>query len=375
MSRARKKIAVFLSHYTIGNSPSIINFIECLSDHYQVDMYMRSVGLRHAGILRKRNVAPHYFQRRRSFSYFHARAKSLLAQYHRCVCFDPHGFALCKHFFPNSSPIYYSLELYMRNDHHGLHYPQELMESERSQINSICGLIIQSREKELLFRQDYGLSPDIPTLLMPVTYKGRSSEVRSSMIREAYDIGAERKVALHLGEITGWHSCIEIALEFSELRNWVLLFQGYHNPEYVARMERTLRENGIDNVLVSARVYDSLDGIDQVIQSCDVGIAWYNDISVGFRTAGKSSGKIPAYLRFGLPVIAKKYPSTVEAIEAPGCGICVDDFAEIGPALSRIEGNYAAHSDAARAEYDRTYRFELYESKIIEFIENQAALT
>jgi glycosyltransferase involved in cell wall biosynthesis len=243
------------------------------------------------------------------------------------------------------------------------------MERERSQINTIRGLIIPSREKELLFRQDYNLSPDILALLLPVTYKGRSMRQKSLMVREHYGIDSNKKIALHLGGIAAWFSCIEMAIAFSRLENWVLLFHGYQDQKYVQELKKMLMQHDIKNVIISDRLYDSLDDVNPILQSCDMGIAWYNNITVGFRTAGKSSGKIPAYLKFGLPVIAKKYPSTIDALEKTGCGVCIDTIDDIALAISSIEKDYATYAENAYAEYDRTYNFELYHSKIIEFIE------
>jgi len=364
-----KRIAVFIAYYSIGNSPSILNLLDLLSDRYKVDLFLQSVDLLKADVLQKCNtniIFPGHFP---SFSYLKTRAKSVFTSYHRYICIDPHGFVLCKKLFPDSRPIYYSLELHMKNDHYGLFYPQNVMESERRQINNISGLMIQSREKELLFRQDYSLSPDIPTLVLPITYKGQSVREKSPRIRDRYGIPDIKKIALHLGGIAPWFSCIEIAIAFSRLENWVLLFHGYSEQKYLDELKKTLIRLDTKNVIISDTVFDSLDDVNPIIQSCDVGIAWYKDISIGFRTAGKSSGKIPAYLKFGLPVIATKYPSTIEALEKTGCGVCIDTIDEIATALKAIEKDYATYSENACAEYDRTYRFEIYRGIIIEFIE------
>jgi len=101
--------------------------------------------------------------------------------------------------------------------------------------------------------------------------------------------------------------------------------------------------------------------------SCDLGIAWYDNISVGFRTAGKSSGKIAAYLRFGLPIIAKKYRSTIEAIEDTRCGICVDKITDIQEAIRNIELNYDKYSKNAIDEYNKRYDFNVYKEPLIKF--------
>lgn len=155
---------------------------------------------------------------------------------------------------------------------------------------------------------------------------------------------------------------------FKKIKDWILFFQGNHQRLYLKYLKDTLKKQGITNVIISEEFYDQIEDVDRTVMSSDIGIAWYNDISVNFRTAGKSSGKIPSYFRFGLPVIAKKFPSTMEAIETTGRGLCIDDFREIEVAVSRIEKDYEQFSKNARLEYDKNYRFENYKNKIIDFI-------
>ena len=372
-----KKIAVFIANYTIGNSPSIINLLDLLSDNYKVDIYLQSVSLKNATVFKKKNINIIDLDGRhrsiRYIRYIKKMIKSHFIRYKHYICIDPHGFVLCKKFFPNSKPIYYSLELYMKDDHFGLYYPKYIFRKERKKIDEIKGLIIQSEEREALFRKDYNLTNQVPVLLLPVTNKGLSINEKSTFIRKKYDINYDinnnKKIALHLGGIAEWFSCIELALTFSRLEKWILFFQGYADEKYLERFNNILIEQNIRNVILSDELYDSIEDVDNAVRSCDIGIAWYNDLSANFRTFGKSSGKIATYLRFGLPVIAKKYPSITKVIEDMNCGICVDSFDMIPGAVSEIEKCYDKYSMNALAEYDKIYRFENYENKIIEFIE------
>jgi len=363
-----KKIAIFIAYYSIDNSPSIINLLEFLSESYEIDLFLRSVSLKTADVLRRENIRVIDMGGGNPSGFLKEKAKSYFTSYNHYICIDPHGFVLCKALFPKSRPIYYSLELYMKDDHFGLLYPKHVFDKERSQINDIKGLIIQSEEKDALFRKDYNLSGKIPSLILPVTYKGPSVKEKSDKIREMYKIDSGKKIALHLGGIAEWFSCIELAMAFSKLDNWVLFFQGYSSKEYLEKLNDTLRKNNVTNVIITHKIYDSFEELGRIIQSCDLGIAWYNDISIGFRTAGRSSGKIAAYFKFGLPVIAKKYPSTVDAIDNTGSGICVNDIDDMKDAVSLIEKDYARFSRNARQEYEKAYRFENYKEKLMQLI-------
>lgn len=402
------KIAIFISNYSIGNSPSIINLVNYLSTEFDLDIYLKQVELLNTDSLKKKNIKIFFlsaldfyilsYENFTFYRHYHPRKNMVYdviknsifllrnilnsvvfflngicgrrreSDYSYIICFDPPGFILFKKYFTFSKPIYYSLELYLKNDHAELNYPVKMMNDEREKIHEIGGLIIQSEEKEILFREDYNLSPKIPAFILPVTYEGNSVHEKSTFLRDLYGIKGDKKIALHLGGITEWFSPIELAISFSKLKNWVLFFQGYPNKKYIEKMRIVLEKSNINNVIISDKVYLTIDELNPVLQSCDIGIAWYNDLSIGFRTAGKSSGKIPMYMRFGLPIIAKKYPSTIESIEKPKCGICVDNFDEIESAVMKIDENYSEFSINAYDEYDRSYNFENYKKPLLRFL-------
>jgi glycosyltransferase involved in cell wall biosynthesis len=152
------------------------------------------------------------------------------------------------------------------------------------------------------------------------------------------------------------------------LQDWALVFQGYADPAYKARLKSVVHDSRLGNVFVSDSTYADIAMLDPLVASCDAGIAWYNDISAGFRTAGQSSGKIVSYLRCGLPVVAKAYPSTRLAIEATGCGRCVATIDDIPEAMRAIESSYDEFSARARCDYETTYRFERYEQALLAFL-------
>ncbi len=358
-------IALFIASYSLANSPSILNLLDFLSDFYILDVYVKNVSLLKCPVTRKPGIR---VIRIKSWNLTVIRFLLQFKKYRNAIAFDPHGFVLCKELSPKSHPIYYSLELYMSYDHFGLDYPSLIQESERNSIKDIVGLIIQSSEKEELFRTDYGISPGTPTLILPVTYRGYSSSERSGYLRNKFKISASQRIALHLGGIAEWFSCIELAKAFSTLPSWALVFHGFAALDYLRELKDTLSRNGITNIYVHDEQYEDLARVDDIVRSCDLGVAWYNDISVGFRTAGHSSGKIPAYMRFGLPVVAKKYQSTLEVIEFSGAGICVNSFDEIAGAVTRIETDYEKFSRQARIVYDANYNFEVHKDRLMEFL-------
>jgi glycosyltransferase involved in cell wall biosynthesis len=335
-----------------------------------VRLFLRKVHFKKSPVLERATIRVSEVGEDFSPSYLWARHRARADDYRHLIAIDPHGFVLCQGLFRGARAFYYSLELYLRGDHRGLVYPEAVVKKERSAIHSIRGLIIQSEEKERIFRDEHGLESTIPSFLLPVAYTGAAVHEKSPYLRERFGIDPGKRIALCLGGMVDWNGSIEIALEFARIPGWVLFFHGQRVRKYVERMLAILREKQITNVIVSDEFYEGLEDTERILASSDVGLAWYKDISIGFRTVGRSSGKIAAYMRFGLPTIATRYPSTVAAIEETGAGVCVDRIAEIPRAVSRIEEDPERYAAAARREYERTYRFERYEEGLASFLES-----
>ncbi len=365
MSPERERAAVFLCYYSIGKSSPVICLLEMLCDCYSVDLHLYNVSHLNARVMQRIN---HVTQYSSDVDITKIKENPFLSYDHVIAC-DANGFALCKTLFPSCRPLYYSLELYFRDNAYNLHYPKQIMELERSEIHTIKGLIIQSEERETLFRDEYHLSPAIPTFLLPITYMQHSSGERSDYLRTKFNIPGNQKIALHLGGIQEQHCLLEVAAAFYNVQDWALVMHGNAFGDYKKNLETFIRQNKLSNVYISDDYLEQIEDLDIVLKSADAGIAWYKNVSPNFTTAGKSSGKISAYLRFGLPVIANKYKSTVEAIEGKGCGICVDSFERIPTALRNVEASYRYYSNNAICEYDSVYWFENYREALRKFIE------
>jgi len=400
------RAAVFVENYGVDYSPSILNIIRCLAEVGSVDVFFRDVHhvrssvLRHPGVRVIHVVRPQTPHRviQNGVRLVRATAKAVLtggrslprrldrwatpravrrsggSRYRNFLCFDGAGLLLCKEIFPAARPVYYSLELDFEGDPPDIDLPakrvaarQELLRRERQVISEISGLVIQSEERELLFKEHFGLNHTLPTFHLPVTYDARAVRKRRHDVHHRHGLSEEICVALHLGGMNYWYGSLEVAEAFSALEDWRLLFQGNHQRKYLQEFSR-FQENGrISNAIVSRRFFDDLGELDEVVASCDMGIAWYEDLSKNLSTAGKSSGKIAAYLRFGLPIVAKRYPSTVDAIERTGCGLCVESYGDIPNAVRRIERDFPEFRRAALTEYERTYDFSRYRSALLHF--------
>lgn len=362
------KMVVFIAHYSINNSPSILNFLSFAVKHFQVDLYLHQCSLVEG--VNKLSDQLRVIEIGRFYSYCLPVTRYLQKYDSNAlfVCVDPHGLVLCHKMFPQAKPYYYSLELHLQNDHFGLYYPDDIAVSERHIVNNhIKGLIIQSREKERLFREDYSLSKNVPAFLLPVTGCGESTQGKSDYLYRKYSIDQSKKIALHLGGIAPWFSCHLLANVFAELSDWVLFFQGYADARYLEEMQTELRQRNVNNVIFGDELFATPELLSPILMSAHIGIAWYNDISAGFRTAGRSSGKIASYLQYGLPVITNTYPEMIDAIGNNECGVCISELQEITSAVAIINSNYQSYSINALNEYNQSYCFSKYEDALFAF--------
>ncbi|MCX6557980.1 MAG: hypothetical protein NTW95_11215 [Candidatus Aminicenantes bacterium] len=394
-----KKIAVFIQNYNIDYSPSIINLLDFLSDRCAIDLFVRNAQMKNSPVLKKANVRlteirrpPHRGQalastRQRLAGAIRGQWRNALRpvhgisaaarrfdgqDYHCHIVFDAPGLLLCKELFPMAKPFYYSLELALLTEASAagaLAADLAYLEKAQGWSRDIRGLIIQSQEREMLFRHDQRLGENVPALHLPVTGRGPAKAERLRQLHEQFAIPAHGGIAIHLGGANPYYSSLAIAEVFTKIEGWHLFFQGNHLRGYGEEIRALAKRSGARNIVVLKKFFSEIDALDRILMSASVGIAWYNDLNANFRSAGQSSGKITAYLKFGLPVIANRYPSTEAALATPGCGICVAGLDEIPAALERIAANYDEFSANARREYEKNYRFENYRQPILDFLD------
>jgi len=284
------------------------------------------------------------------------------------VGIDPHGLTLAGDLFPGRPLVYYSLELYMSYDSVGLDYSPALAERERKLVQTVSGLLIQSEEKLSLFEADHRINPSARRYILPICYRGSAKQPKTDHLRKKYTIAPDKRILVHLGGIAEWFASEKLTKLIANMPEWHLVFHGRFDQSYREHLSELIETMGIRNVSLSDSFGIDLGAFDPILGSADAGIAWYENISVGFRTAGQSSGKIPAYFRFGLPTIAKRYPSTEAAVAIPGCGVCIDSLNDLPSALSNILSHLEMTRERCWREYSAKYQFELYEDSLDRFL-------
>jgi hypothetical protein len=82
-----------------------------------------------------------------------------------------------------------------------------------------------------------------------------------------------------------------------------------------------------------------------------------------------SSGKLPYYLRGGLPVVVNRAASIARLVDESGCGVSVEAAPDIGPALADIARGYDGFSIRACAFFDEQLDFRRAFGEVIKRVD------
>ena len=365
-SGKRLRVAVVVKNYGIQRSPSILLVLDLLVRcGYQVLLILENSGPLPANIQKGIRVLQIPSSRiGKVLALLHLRTY----RFDLVLAFDPHAFRLAARFVPLRKIIYYSLELYVGNFTY-YDYPPNLASFERRNINEIGGLIIQSDERRRFFVSDYNLKAAIPTLLLPVCARANGAP---KMPRTMSPAGARRM--LHLGGLNSDNAVFRFCENISKVKDWQLLLHGHGFGKEIDQLRHRIGgyySGYYTNVRLDEEYFERLENSERLCSQADVGLAWYDGaVSPNFDTCALSSGKIAIYLKYGLPLIVRKYGSYVDILERSGCAVAINSPDNLMSALRHIEANYKKMSECALKIFQEYYNFAKYETSLVQFMTN-----
>lgn len=288
----------------------------------------------------------------------------------RCViAFDPYGLVFAGaviDMLPGTVPlVYWSLELYLSHDHEGLAYSDELKALERRYNARAIATVIQDAERAQLLATDNHLT-DPRLILVPNGPIGPAVRQKTSYLREWFGIEAGKRIILHAGGINEFGCAKAVARAARDFPDdWVLVMHGQIHPDYVGQLRAEMAPGTIiSNELVP---YEQLPNL---IASADVGVALYQNLSLGLYHIAAASGKIAHYLQCGLPVVTSDFENLKKSVEAPGCGVCVAGASELVEAVERIFADYDSYRLRAFRCFEERYEFSRPFGEIIGLIDS-----
>jgi hypothetical protein len=208
-----------------------------------------------------------------------------------------------------------------------------------------CAFTIALSDPRAAFiRDEDRLGLDHPIVTVPNAAPGPARRLVSHYYQDVLGIPCDKRILLHAGS---WWWKRQFAEIEGVARGWgesnVLVFQGRiqnHFPEPAPH----------PNLRFNSTVLPS-DLLDYAVSSAHIGLALYDTTIANNRLMGTASGKITLYMKNMLPVIATANPS-FDWIEREGCGVCVNELAEVGPAMDRILADYDRYRVGVKRFYD-----------------------
>ena len=126
---------------------------------------------------------------------------------------------------------------------------------------------------------------------------------------------------------------------------------------YISRI-RELKSNKL-HLSLNPVPYNQLD---ELIQSCDIGLVIYNPSEYGssWQNIAKASGKLADYLAFGKPVICSNLNDLRELIRKYECGFTFDELSEIPALVSKVNKNYKFYRSNALKCFSKEFEFSKF---------------
>jgi glycosyltransferase involved in cell wall biosynthesis len=209
-------------------------------------------------------------------------------------------------------------------------------------------------------------------VILPNAVSGPLNGRRNDLLRKRFSLQESDVLLLHAGGIGHAQQSLELADMAREWGNrYHLIFHAHcrmDGEQYFQQFANTLQKS--QNVHLNNEPV-SMEQLDNLVGSADIGIAWYDHDLLGYRAEllGLAAGKIGRYLKNGLPVIARNLPTIKEYLDRYECGICVDRLDEITAAIDTIKNDYERYSKNALRCYEELWKPEPYLQEIQRRIE------
>jgi glycosyltransferase involved in cell wall biosynthesis len=371
----KSRVAIFLHGGIYNYSPSMINFVELLTENYQVDLFSvekinpkrLNKNIRNKLIPKKPMASSGQVRYQDGFRYLIWKKatefrKSLRYniirkyRYRFVVAFDPIMLKIVNDLFVNQEIVFHSLELYLPTDDN---FDLSYKNIDYQRVNK---LIIQSREREQALLSNYSFRLGLKTYHLPVCFNSHKNtlyENRNEKLKILYSGSVSKK----LGET--------LIIEAHKIKNTLFTFHFICSIELKEYFKNLVLHQKSANIIVSNTFFQEFNELEDFVSNCDVGIAWFENDTINDKTAGLSSGKLALYTKYGMPVITNNYDSFKNVFESEGAGICIDTLTELSKAIEEIKTNFDNISTNARRVFDKYYNFQKHEKDLLEFLEKK----
>lgn len=260
--------------------------------------------------------------------------------------------------------VYISFEIFFWDE---LNDPNDINEKRLESFisNKAKLIIIQDELRAKLLSQENRLNK-AEFFFIPVAPSGRKLPLKSTFLRDKYQIPEDKTIVLHSGTFGNWTFGWEL---IENIRCWpkdfVLVIHTRYIPDKQHPYIHYIQKASLKNVILSTEPMLSSE-YEKMVASADIGLALYKPIGPSKYTQNNieylslSSGKFSTYMKHGLPVISirqKQYSLLLNEYEY---GFNLDAFNEFPLALKKIKDRHEYYSEEARSLFREKLDFDIY---------------
>ena len=230
-------------------------------------------------------------------------------------------------------------------------------------LKNVIYIISQSKERLDLITNLKKVGTDtIDCFSIPHSRLKTNKIERLNYFNKTFRVSKETTILLHLGWIHDVMDSFNLAkstLDWNVNTELVFHERAKRNKDepYISRI-RELKSNKL-HLSLNPVPYNQLD---ELIQSCDIGLVIYNPSEYGssWQNIAKASGKLADYLAFGKPVICSNLNDLRELIRKYECGFTFDELSEIPALVSKVNKNYKFYSSNALKCFSKEFEFSKF---------------
>lgn len=264
--------------------------------------------------------------------------------------------------------FYHSLELYT-SDHFHFNKHELLHQYEKKYHKRVTATIIQDEFRKKVLLNDNEVSLGSKVIYVPVSVVPKLKSKRSKhYFQEKFQVPEKKVIILLWSNITKERFCEEIVMEAQNFpENFQVII---HGPSYGHTFLNHLKELDIKKRVVFSTELVAYQDIEKVIDSADIGLAFYKEIPINDQLTVLSSEKIARYLEAGKPIVSFSYENYRKVMDENLFGEYIDNLAELKEALIKIVQDYEEYSKGAQRTFYKFYDFSDQYQKVIDFVEN-----
>lgn len=402
----KKKIAILFYEGYLSIAPTLINFIQFLTDQeFEIDLYTTDTHQQYApdisipqlntvkykgllGAVGKKaltsrtkhsfkDILPnlYYYLNATAFANF-CKQKVPKKKYDFVIGVDTVGIIAAQSAVNNKDIplIYFSLEIDFLFVHK--FFLSRILKNREIKAHKQCKLtLIQDLDRlNYLLKENQLSLNNTQYLFLPNSPRGGdhlNNHSQGSFFNKLFSLNNDEFIVLAAGMIHEAVFSLKIAEQCATQKNeYKMVFHERQKMNVSTNLYlQKIQQKGGPNLYLSLNPL-AYNQIHEIFSSCHIGLALYNpDYGVNFSNIVFASGKLSHFLKFAKPIIVYDLPGMRELIEQWKCGVVINNISQLNQAIQLIKSDYQNYASNAYRCFQQVFNFDKHCIKIKEKME------